>query len=149
MAVLPAALYGAGAVASAIGSDQPEPGKLSVVNPFQRNLMQKMQYDALQGNYGDMGFGRAAKQGMGQLQQFMADRVVSPQSGVGLAAAGNVMANAASQDTGNLRNYMMGLTQMSPTIAQGNWDWTSPSMAPVLAPGQTQGGMYDPTKGRP
>ena len=147
---MPALEYGLGALGGlAQGLTQTErPTRTTIVNPFQRDLMHMMQSQALRGNYGDMGFGRAARQGQSQLAQMMADRGISPTSGVGLAATGNVLANAATADTQNLRNYMMGLTQMSPAVVQTQgWDWTSPSIQPVLKKGDAPV-MYDPTKRR-
>ena len=131
------------AVAAGSSGGEQGTGKTSVVNPYQRNLQQMMQYQAMQGNYGDMGFGRAAKHGTGQLQQMMADRGISPQSGVATAGMGQVMADAASTDTANLRNYMMGLAQLAPaTVNSEGWDWDLGPVAPNV--GVSAAGFGDP-----
>ena len=119
------------------GQDEFRPGKLHSrwADPFQGALFQQQMKGAMSGA-GDFGFGQAAKQGNSQLSHMMADRGISPQSGVGMAAQGNMLSQAMGQDVGNRRQYTMGLLNTQPikqTSAEG-WErygsygrWGEPS----------------------
>ncbi len=106
------------------GGEQYDPGKIHSrwADPYQGMLFQDQMKQAMSGG-GDFGFGQAAKAGTSQLQQMMADRGISPQSGVGLSATGDMLANAMSQDIGNRRNYTMGLLNTTPMKQQSDQGW--------------------------
>lgn len=81
---------------------QPDPvmANLHLVNPGQQALWNQMAKRVATGA-GDFGFGQGAKTAKGQVQQFMADRGVSMDSGYAGAAMGDAFANAAAQDEAN------------------------------------------------
>ena len=91
--------YLGGQAMSAIGAGMQNQNlvlsKWDIVNPQQQKMWNAMSRQLMSGS-GDYGFGSAFKQGKSQLQDYMANRGVSQDSGVGLAAMGNV-ANGASQ----------------------------------------------------
>jgi len=96
---------------------------LHLVNPMQMGLYNTM-YKKLMGGGGDFGFGSAYKQGKNQVQQMMAQRGISPQSGVNLAAMGNMTANAVGQDAQNRRNtwfQLMGQPLQTATVSGANF----------------------------
>ena len=128
-----------GSMATAgLSGGERDAGPLSIVNPMQQALIQKMQFDAARGG-GDFGFGGAARQATGQVQQYMADRGVSPESGVYGGALSSAIANAASGDLQNRRSYMLGTAGLSPAVAQGEWNW---DLGPTGGTGQRKN-YYD------
>jgi len=82
-------------IGAGMQNNNPVLSKWDIVNPQQQKMWNAMSRQLMSGS-GDYGFGSAFKQGKSQLQDYMANRGVSQDSGVGLAAMGNV-ANGASQ----------------------------------------------------
>lgn len=82
------------------GQSDKNTANLHLVNPGQVALWNQMAKRVATGT-GDFGFGNAAKMGKGQVQQFMADRGVSMDSGYAGAAMGDAFANAAALDEAN------------------------------------------------
>ena len=130
----PATGYMIGAGANTLGQglmgqpDQPL-GNLHLVNPAQQALYNTMAQRLLGGG-GDFGFGSAYKQGKGQVQQMMAQRGISPQSGVAMSAMGNMTADAVGQDAANRRNtwfQLMGTPLQTAQTAGANYIPGSPS----------------------
>ena len=120
-----AAIMAGSAIGGALGGgggDQPL-GNLHLVNPMQQQLYNTMARRLMSGG-GDFGFGSAYKQGKNQVQQMMAQRGISPQSGVNLATMGNMTANAVGQDAANRRNtwfQLMGQPLQTATVAGANF----------------------------
>jgi len=106
------------------GGQQYNPGKLHSrwADPYQGQLFQQQMKRAMSGA-GDFGFGQAAKQGTSQLQQMMADRGISQGSGVGMAATGNMLANAMGQDIGNRRAWTGQLLNTQPFQQTSDQGW--------------------------
>ena len=123
-----------GGLASGIGAgltgqQDPALGNLHLVNPAQQALYNTMAKRLLGGG-GDFGFGSAYKQGKGQVQQMMAQRGISPQSGVSLATMGGMTADAVGQDAANRRNtwfQLMGTPLQTAQTAGANYIPGSPS----------------------
>jgi len=109
-----AAFQGAGVLGDLISAwaqpDPPEelPGNLVVSNPMQWNLY-KMLKDAYTSGSGDYGLGSNIKAGMSNLQQMMADRGISPESGVYNSALSNMIAQATEADAASRRDYGLNL----------------------------------------
>jgi hypothetical protein len=104
-------------------------GNLHLVNPAQQALYNTMTDRLLSGS-GDFGTGQAIKQGKSQLQDFMAQRGISPDSGIYGQQMGNMVANAASQGAANRRNTMlqlMGTPLQTAQTAGANYITGSPS----------------------
>ena len=106
------------------GQDQYNPGKIHSrwADPYQGQLFQQQMQRAMSGA-GDFGFGQAAKQGNSQLSQMMADRGISPMSGVGMAAQGNMLSQAMGQDIGNRRAWTGQLLNTQPMKQTSNEGW--------------------------
>jgi hypothetical protein len=125
---------GIGALGAAFGGqDSQQLGNLHLVNPAQQALYNAMTKQMLSGS-GDYGFGQAFKQGKSQLQDYMASRGVSPQSGVGLQAMGGLAANAAAQDAAGRRQslfQLMGTPLQTAQVAGANFVPGSPSVGPT------------------
>ncbi len=111
------------------GAEGYDPGKLHSrwSDPYQGRLFQDQMQRAMSGG-GDFGFGQAAKAGTSQMQQMMADRGISSDSGVATAGMGNMMANAMGADIGNRRNWigqMLNTRPIKDTSDQGWENWSS------------------------
>ena len=121
---------GVNAFGAGITPDPKQPqGNLHLVNPAQQALYNTMAKRLLGGG-GDFGFGSAYKQGKGQVQQMMAQRGISPQSGVSLATMGDMTADAVGQDAANRRNtwfQLMGTPLQTAQTAGANYIPGSPS----------------------
>ena len=110
----PLTMYGIGAGVNAIGQglmgsqEQGAKGNLHLVNPMQQQLYQYMGNQLMNGA-GDYGFGNAIKQGKSQLQDFMAQRGISPDSGVYGQQMGNMVANASALAGQNRMNNLFQL----------------------------------------
>ena len=121
---------GVGALGQGLmGEDKQQLGNLHLVNPAQQALYNTMAKRLLGGG-GDFGFGSAYKQGKGQVQQMMAQRGISPQSGVSLATMGDMTADAVGQDAANRRNtwfQLMGTPLQTAQTAGANYIPGSPS----------------------
>ena len=125
--------YGQAAVDTIAGLwNQPQEvanSNLHNVNEDQVKLYREM-FNRLMRGGGDYGFGSAVKTGKSQLQQMMADRGISPQSGAYNSAMGGMIANAAGQDSAARRGYAMDLLRTPLQIASspgGNYMVSSPS----------------------
>jgi len=90
---------------------------LHLVNPAQQALYNQMTKQVLSGS-GDYGFGTAFKQGKSQLQDFMAQRGISPDSGIYGQQMGNMTANAVAQDAAGRRNTLFQLMSQPLQTAQ-------------------------------
>lgn len=117
-----AGLYAAGAGVNAVsnlvgGKDEFRPANLHLVNGAQMAGYQDLMRKLLAGD-GDHGFGTAVKQGKTQIQQMLADLGVSANSGYGAAAMGDMVANAASQDSANRVQTMLELIRTPLQTAQ-------------------------------
>jgi len=102
---------------------------LHLVNPAQQALYNQMAGQLLNGS-GDYGFGTAFKQGKSQLQDFMAQRGISPDSGIYGQQMGNMTANALAQDAAGRRNTLFQLMSQPLQTAQtagANYITGSPS----------------------
>jgi hypothetical protein len=131
MLALSALMQGAGA---AFGGQQTMDPKnaadLHLVNAGQQEL-----YNAMLRNYmkgaGDFGMGRNVKAGKSQLAQMMANRGISPQSGIGSALFAQMVGSAGAQANQNRQNFGMNLLRSPLQVAQtagSNWLPASPSM---------------------
>jgi hypothetical protein len=146
-----------GAVSSIFGGGgQAQPaasyGSLFALSPQQQALQHMMQRRAMMGNVGDTGFASALKQGKSSLQNLMARQGISADSGVGMGAMSNMIAQASAADAQNRHGRMMDLANLSPAFAQASdktgrhnmWQ-TDPTGAFNLRPfkGQPAGYMFD------
>jgi hypothetical protein len=131
----PMTMYAIGQGVNAIGQglfgggDAPAKANLHLVNPAQQALYNRMAGGLLNGS-GDFGFGQAAKSGTSQLQDMMAQRGISPDSGIAMQAQGNMMANAMGQDAANRRDTwfrLMGQPLQTAQTAGANFIPGSPS----------------------
>lgn len=136
------------------GGDQPQ-GNLHLVNPGQQALWNLFAQRAASGA-GDFGFGSAAKQAKGQVQNFLADRGVDMNSGFAAGAMGDAYAGAAAQDQQNRNQFNLSLLNTPLQVAQtagANLVPGSPSQG--WSPGAQQGswdswqqrGWLSPTAG--
>lgn len=103
------------------GQDTPEqlPQNLHMVNPGQKALWDMFAARAMNGS-GEFGFGQAAKQGKGQVQQFLADRGVDMGSGFAAGAMGDTFANAGAYDSANRNQFNLSLLQTPFQVAQAS-----------------------------
>lgn len=81
---------------------------LHLVNPIQQTLWNMLANRSLSGG-GEFGYGQAAKQAKGQVQQFLADRGVDMGSGFAASAMGDAYSNAAAQDQANRNSFNLQL----------------------------------------
>ena len=122
---LPAAGIAANALGSLFGGgDQKQVVQntdLHLVNPLQKTLWEMLAGRAMSGG-GEFGYGQAAKQAKGQVQQFLADRGVDMGSGFAASAMGDAYSNAAAQDQANRNAFNLQLlgTQLQTAQATGN-----------------------------
>ena len=116
--------YLGGQAMSALGAgmqnNDPILSRWDIVNPQQQKMWNAMSGQLMSGR-GDFGFGSAFKQGKSQLQQYMANRGVSPNSGVGLAAMGNVATGASDVDAQNRTQRWMQLMGTPLQTAQSTY----------------------------
>ena len=99
------------------GGGEGQAANLHLVNPGQQALYNLLAQRAVSGA-GDFGFGSAAKQAKGQVQQFLADRGVDMNSGFAAGAMGDAFANAAAQDQQNRNQFNLGLLATPLQVAQ-------------------------------
>ena len=119
-----ALMYGGGKLMDMIGSgmqnNNPVMSKWDIVNPQQQKMWNAMSQQLMSGA-GDYGFGSAFKQGKSQLQDYMANRGVSQDSGVGLKAMGNVATGASQVDAQNRTQRWMQLMGTPLQTAQSTY----------------------------
>jgi hypothetical protein len=118
-------------IGSLVGGGQQEQPRsnLHLVNPGQQALWNQMASRAA-GGAGEFGFGQAAKQAKGQVQQMLADRGVDMGSGFAAGAMGNAFSNAAAQDQAARNQFNLNLLNTPLQVAQttgGNFIPGSPS----------------------
>jgi hypothetical protein len=126
---------GIGAIGSLFGGgDGPSTplSDLHLVNPGQQALWNMLQQRAM-GGAGEFGYGQAAKQAKGQVQQMLADRGVDMGSGFAAGAMGNAFSNAAAQDQAARNQFNLNLLNTPLQVAQAsgkNYIPGSPSYSP-------------------
>ena len=109
--------------------DPKDAGDLHLVNAGQLELWNSM-HNRYKSGAGDYGFGSSVKQGKSQLQQMMADRGISPQSGVGMSALAEMIGTASAADSKNRSDFGLNLLRSPLQTAQtagSNWLSSSPS----------------------
>ncbi len=102
---------------------------LHLVNPIQQTLWNMLAGRAMSGG-GEFGYGQAAKQAKGQVQQFLADRGVDMGSGFAASAMGDAYSNAAAQDQANRNQFnlaLLGTPLQTAQITGANYVPGSPS----------------------
>lgn len=119
---------GGQALAGAMTPDAPS-NYTGLQSQAQYNLMEQMARMAAAGG-GDFGFGQAARQGNATLQSALAQRGINPNSGVGISALAQMLANATAQDAQGRRNFGLQAASLRvPTINYQKlgkgWDGTS------------------------
>jgi hypothetical protein len=107
-----------------LGGGQAQPdasyGSLFALSPQQQALQHQMQNRAMMGNVGDTGFASMLKQGKSSLQNLMARQGISADSGVGMGAMSNMIAQASAADAQNRHGRMMDLASLAPAFAQAS-----------------------------
>jgi len=125
-----AAAVGANAIGGALSKPNDQAlSNLHLVNPAQQALYNSMA-GKLMGGGGDFGFGTAFKQGKSQLQDMMAQRGISSDSGIGMQQMGNMTAGALGQDAANRRDtwfQLMGVPLQTAQTSGANFIPGSPS----------------------
>lgn len=117
-----AAIIAANAAASLTsgGSGSSGKGRAYIGSPLQRLLLIQSLADYMRGG-GEFGFAPAMREGLGTLENLMADRGIDPRSGAGLAALRGVTSQALRDAALNRLQYGLSLMQAQPwtVYAQG------------------------------
>jgi hypothetical protein len=92
-----------------MGSGDPGPQANTHITNRRQSRMWEYMAKMLGQRAGDFGGGQAFKSGMGNLEQIMAQRGISPQSGAYAGAVGNVAGQAGVADQQNYQNAMFRL----------------------------------------
>lgn len=112
-----AALIGGSLLTNMSQPDQSQlPGNLVATSPTQFKMYDQLVQNFLSGG-GDYGYGSTMKSGNSQLQQFMADRGISADSGVYQSAMADLIAQSAATDASNRYNYGLNLLNSPPATA--------------------------------
>ena len=90
------------------GGPEQKQGNLHLANPAQLALYNALAQRSLSGA-GDFGYGQAAKQGKGQVQQFLADHGIDQNSGIGMGMQANAFGQASALDAQNRRSFDLSL----------------------------------------
>jgi hypothetical protein len=112
---------------------------LHLMSSAQQALYNQMVQQAMNGS-GEWGYGAAAKQGTGQVNQFLADRGISADSGIGYGMQANAFGAASQADQEARRQQMLGLLGSPLQVASAsgaNFVTGSPSVA---SSGRSNGG---------